>query len=102
MFTLYWYQTDICCHNANIEQPCSIYSPDNYTCSDECYDLPQEVPKKEDRSDETKNIEFYFPRQGKCSNNQYCCQRTRPRMTDSKGLTVPQEGSCKVGLLLCF
>ena len=65
-FTLNWYQSEICCHNANIEQSCSIYSPDNYTCSNECYDLPQEIPKKEDRSEETKRIEFYFPRQGKC------------------------------------
>ena len=67
---------DICCHEADIQRPCTDYESDGYKCSETCLDLPQDFPREEER---TANIPYYDPKNTHCEKaGHVCCKRTQP------------------------
>merc|ERR1712050_170303 len=62
-----------CCHEANIEQQCTDYEADGYSCQEKCLDFAQDLPREEERKVKTA---YYFPKQATCPRNEVCCKRT--------------------------
>ena len=47
-------KTETCCHEANIEQKCSDYNADGYSCQENCLDLSTDLPTEDERQVDKK------------------------------------------------